>query len=97
MRRYHLESYAEPKRVRAGSISRANPDEDLWIIVRAGEGAVGLKDALTAEERAAGGITFRYAKLYPDEKRMLDADPDLALLPVRPAQSVQSPTDPSNT
>jgi hypothetical protein len=66
VRRYHLESYTEPKRVRAGSISRANPDEELWIIVRDGQGAIGLKDALTAEERAAGGgITCRYAKLYP--------------------------------
>jgi hypothetical protein len=65
--------------------------------VRAGEGAIGLKDALTAEERAAGGISFRYAKLYPDEKKLLDADPDLALLPARPKQPAQSPTDPSNS
>jgi hypothetical protein len=83
-RRYHLESYTEPKRVRAGSISRGNSDEELLIIVREGEGAVGLKDALTAEDRAAGGITFRYAKLYPDEIKLLDADRDLALLPPRP-------------
>jgi hypothetical protein len=97
VRRYHLESYAEPKRVRAGSISLANPDEELWIIVRDGDGAVGLKDALTAAERTAGGISFRYAKLYPDEKRMLDADPDLALLPARPKQPARSLADPSKS
>jgi hypothetical protein len=56
------------------------------IIVREGEGAVGLKYALTATERAAGGITFRYAKLHPDEVALLDADLDLALLPAREEQ-----------
>jgi hypothetical protein len=28
---------------------------------------------VVAAERAASGITFRYAKLHPDEKKMLDA------------------------
>lgn len=90
VRRYHLESYSEPKRVRAGSISRANPDEELLVIVREGEGAIGLKDALTADERARGGISFRYANLHPDERNMLDGDPDLALLPARMERSTQS-------
>ena len=83
VRGYHLRSYTEPKRVRAGSISPARPDEDLVVIVREGDGAVGLKDSLTAHERAAGAIRFRYARLYPDEIEALDADPDLAALPPR--------------
>jgi hypothetical protein len=94
VRRYHLESYTEPKRVRAGAISGANPDEELLVIVREGEGAIGLKDALTAQERARGGIAFRYAKLYPGERSMLDGDPDLALLPARLEHRSESGTDP---
>lgn len=84
VRRFHLESYAEPKRVWAGLISSADPEEELVVIVREGDGAVGIKDTLSAEERAAGGISFRYARLYPDEMEMLDADPELAKLPARP-------------
>jgi hypothetical protein len=84
-RRYHLESYTEPKRVRGGAITPGNPDEELEIIVREGEGAIGLKDTLTAAERAAGGISFRYcAKVSPEELAILNSDPDLALLPARP-------------
>jgi hypothetical protein len=91
-RRFHLESYTEPKRVRGGSITPANSDEELMIIVREGAGAVGLKDTLTAADRAAGGITFHYvARVSQEEIAMLNADPDLALLSARP--SSESPED----
>lgn len=83
LRRFYRGLYTEPKRVPAGPISGV-PDEDLIVIVRDGDGAVGLKDALTPVERASGGIPFRYAKLFPDEIRMLEADPYLAKLPARP-------------
>jgi hypothetical protein len=81
LRRFYRGLYNEPKRVPAGSIS---PGQDLTIIVREGEGAVGVKDALTPTERAAGGIRLRYARLFPDEVEKLEADPDLAMLPARP-------------
>ncbi len=83
LRRFYRSLYTEPKRVPAGPISGI-PDEELIVIVREGEGAVGLKDALTPAERAAGGIPFRYAKLFPDESELLEADPYLARLPARP-------------
>ncbi len=87
-RRWHLESYTEPKRVRGGAITRGNPDEELEIIVRKGGGLVGLKDTLTAAERAAGGITFRYcARVSREEIAMLDADPDMAILPADSGRS----------
>jgi hypothetical protein len=82
LRRFYRGLYTEPKRVPGGSITKV-PGEDLTIIVREGEGAVGLKDALTPAERAAGGIRFRYARLFPGEIEMLEADPDLAMLPAR--------------
>jgi hypothetical protein len=81
LRRYYRGLYTEPKVVPAGSIA---PGEDLTIIIREGHGAVGLKDALSPAERAGGGISFRYARLFPDEVALLEADPDLAVLPARP-------------
>ncbi|MFL5832693.1 MAG: hypothetical protein ACJ76B_01760 [Solirubrobacterales bacterium] len=81
LRRYYRSLYTEPKIVPAGPIS---PGQNLTIIVRGGYGAVGIKDALTPAERAAGGIPFRYARLFPDEMAMINADPELALLPARP-------------
>jgi hypothetical protein len=87
VRRYHLESYAEPKRVRGGAITPGNPDEELEVIVREGEGAIGLKDTSTASERAAGGISFRYCtKVTQEEVAMLNSNPDLARLPARPTE-----------
>jgi hypothetical protein len=83
LRRFYRSLYIEPKRVPAGPISGV-PDEELIVIVREREGAVGLKDALTPAERANGSIPFRYAKLFPDEIGMLEADPFLAKLPARP-------------
>jgi hypothetical protein len=81
LRRYYRGLYPEPKIVPAGPIA---PGQNLTIIVREGYGAVGIKDALTPAERAAGGIPFRYARLFPEEMAMIDADPELALLPARP-------------
>jgi hypothetical protein len=81
LRRYYRGLYTEPKIVPAGPIA---PGQNLTIVVREGYGAVGLKDALTPTERSAGGIPFRYARLFPDEMALIDADPELALLPARP-------------
>jgi hypothetical protein len=82
-------------RLRASGSQRAGERrEELLVIVREGEGAVGLKDALTADERARGGISFRYAKLYAGERSLLDSDPDLALLPARVERSTQFGAEP---
>jgi hypothetical protein len=80
LRRYYRSLYTEPKIVPAGPFA---PGQSLTIIVREGYGAVGIKDALTPAERAGGGIPFRYARLFPDEMAMIEADPNLALLPDR--------------
>jgi len=87
LRRFYRGLYTEPKRVPGGTISRG---QDVTTIVRESEGAVGVKDALTPAERSAGGIRFRYARLFPEEVAMLEADPDLALLPARPPQEGSS-------
>ena len=84
LRRFHLQSYGEPRRISAASFS-PNPNEAAIVIVRTGDGAVGLKDAFTSSEIAAGAIPFRLAKLFPDEREALDADPSLAVLAARRA------------
>lgn len=81
LRRYYRGLYTEPKIVPAGPIA---PGQNLTIVVREGYGAVGIKDALTPAERAAGGIPFRYVRLFPDEMALINADPELVLLPARP-------------
>jgi hypothetical protein len=85
LRRSYLRSYTEPTLISAESFA-TDPAEQAVVIVRTGEGAIGLKDALTPVEIAAGRITFRIAKLYPDERELLDADPTLAHLPARTAE-----------
>lgn len=57
--------------------------EQAVVIVREGDGAIGLKDAWTPAQRAAGAIPFRLVVASYDEIGMLDADPDLALLAPR--------------
>jgi len=81
LRRAHLESYREPTVIPAQPF--APEPTNAVVIVREGAGAVGLKDALTPAERAAGGIPFRMAIGTPDELALLDSNPDLAVLPAR--------------
>lgn len=81
LRRSHLESYTEPVTIPAQPF--APPPAQAVVIVREGEGAVGLKDGWTAAERASGAIPFRLVVASYAEIAMLDADPDLALLPER--------------
>jgi hypothetical protein len=83
LRRAHLESYRSPVVIPAQPF--APEPEKAVVIVREGAGAVGLKDALTPEERAAGGIPFRMAIGTPEELALLDSDPDRAVLPARPS------------
>jgi hypothetical protein len=81
LRRAHLESYTEPRVIPAQPFAPA--PEKAIVIVRDGAGAIGLKDALTPAERAAGRIPFRMAAGTYEEFALLDADPDLARLPAR--------------
>ena len=80
----YLGSYDKPTTIPAHGYS-PDPTEQAVVIVRAGHGAIGLKDAHTKQEIAAGAIPWRMTLAYPDEVALLDADPELALLPSRPA------------
>jgi hypothetical protein len=87
LRRLYLGSYEEPKEIPAGE-GFGGPEERAVVIVRQGEGAVGLKHAYRASEVEQGAIPWRMAVLLPGDRELLDADPELALLPPRPPPPV---------
>ena len=80
MRTGSLAAYTEPKVISAGPFA---PGEMATVIVREGYGAVGLKDAYSPEELAAGAIPFRMGIFTDAERTMLEADPQRAALPSR--------------
>ena len=80
-----VSSYEGPAAIPVHPDFSADPDELATIIVREGHGVVGLKHSLTASEIAIGGIPWRVGIFTRDEVAALDADPELALLPARPA------------
>jgi hypothetical protein len=86
LHRNHIASYEEPKVIEVHPEFSADPNEKAIVIVRKGHGAIGLKDAWSRAELAAGRIPFRVGKFYRGEDAMLDADPELALLPSRKRQ-----------
>lgn len=77
-------SYDEPERVLVHPELANEPDEAMTVMIRAGEGAIGLRYVYTAEEVAAGAIPAYLARLYPEEAAAVQADATLVLLPARP-------------
>lgn len=77
--------YDEPKRVLVHPELAGEPDEAMVVMIREGEGAVGLRYVYTPEEVAAGAIPAHLARLYPDEVAAVQADTTLVRLPARPA------------
>lgn len=73
--------YQEPKVIDVHPGFSGDPDERAVVMVRQGDGAVGLKDNWTAEEIRRGKITFRIGRFYGYEQRMLNADPFTAVFP----------------
>jgi hypothetical protein len=75
--------YDEPKRVLVHPELATRPDETMVVMIREGEGAIGLGYVFT-EEVAAGAIPTYLARLYPDEAAAVRADTTLVRLPARP-------------
>ncbi len=76
-------SYAEPEVVALHPDHVTHPDERAVVMVREGEGAIGLKHAYTADEVRAGAIAWHVARLSEDEAKALRADPTLAMFQAR--------------
>jgi len=83
LRGMYIGSYKEPTIIPLHPSFKGAPGEKAIVIVRAGHGAVGMKSAWTRDERAAGRMSFRLGRFRREEIKMLDADPDLALLPAK--------------
>jgi hypothetical protein len=83
LRQVYVGSYDEPKEISAYGFC-GEPDAKGIVIVREGHGAVGMKDALTEAELAAGGIPWMLGRFYRDESELLRANSTLAKLPPRP-------------
>ena len=77
---HYIGEYTEPKLISAGGFA---PGEKAWVMVREGQGAAGLRHALTAHDIAHGGIQWCLGLFTPDENAMLNADPMLVKLPRR--------------
>ncbi len=81
---YHVASYTEPKLVPLHPGWGLPDSARGLVIVRENYGLTGLKQAMTREQVARGGIQFSLAKGTREELDALSADPELAFLPARP-------------
>ena len=79
--RTHIGSYTEPQMVDLHPGWGGHADQRATVIVREGYGAIGLRDAWSAEELAAGMIPFRLVRATREELTLLDEDRRRALLP----------------
>lgn len=83
LRKTHVESYTEPKRIPADPEFTRTTGEQAVVIVRQQYGATGLKDGYTAEQLKRGYIPYQLGRFSREEMDLLDSDPMLALLPPR--------------
>jgi hypothetical protein len=79
----HVQSYTEPVAVAVHTDAARESDEVMVVMVREGRGAIGLRYVYTPEELAAGAIPAWIARVFPDERAAIQADPTLVLLSAR--------------
>lgn len=68
----HLGFYTESTVIPAPPGFSANPYEMVRVIVREGDGAIGLMTELTNEQVAAGHIRAKLIRHYPDETELVE-------------------------
>jgi len=78
----HARSYKLPKIIDVHPEFSVDPDEKAVVIVRKGEGAIGLKDNWTSDQLRRGKIPFQMGRLLRYEVKKLDQDHSLQLLPM---------------
>ncbi len=79
----YARSYTEPVSVRVHPEAAREEGESMVVMIREGDGVIGLRYVYTREQVAAGAIAAHIAKLYPDEAAAVQADPTLVRLPRR--------------
>jgi hypothetical protein len=78
-------AYEEPVELLLHPEVAHEPGETITVMVRDGDGAIGLRHVHTRDEVAAGAISAHMARLFPDEAAAVQADPTLVRFPARPA------------
>jgi hypothetical protein len=78
--------YEEPVELDVHPEVATVPDEKVTVVVRDGDGAIGIRYVQTREEVAAGAIPAYMARLLPDEVRAMRDDPTLVHLPARASE-----------
>jgi hypothetical protein len=83
--RAYRRGYEEPVELDVHPDAASEPGEKVTVVVRDGDGALGIRYVHTREEVAAGAIPAYLARLFPDEVQAMRDDPTLVRLPARPA------------
>lgn len=79
----YARSYTEPVSVLVHPDVAREEGESMVVMIREGDGAIGLRYVYTREQVAAGAIAAHIAKLHPDEAVAVLRDPTLVVLPAR--------------
>jgi hypothetical protein len=82
--------YEEPVEIDVHPEAANKESEKVTVVVREGDGAIGVRYVHTSDEVAAGAIPAYLARLYPDEVQAMRDDPTLVHLPARPAKDETS-------
>lgn len=78
IRRAFIESFTTPAVIPTGQFS-ADPDDQALVVIREGVGLVGMRSAPTGDPSQ---ILWRITRgTTPEDNRLLDDDPSLAVLP----------------
>lgn len=91
--RAYRRGYEEPVELDVHPEAATEPGEKVTVVVRDGDGAIGIRYVHTREEVAAGAIPAYLARLFPDEVRAMRDDPTLVRLAARPAVEEPSVED----
>jgi hypothetical protein len=77
----YIESYNESKEIKADPRFSHDPEEMATIIVRENKGLAGLKDSWSLAQLKAGKIPYRIGRFTPSERRLLEENPLISVLP----------------
>ncbi|HLY95102.1 MAG TPA: hypothetical protein VKP14_09670, partial [Gaiellaceae bacterium] len=81
--RSYRRGYEDPIELDVHPEAATEPGEKVTVVVRDGDGAIGVRYVHTAEEVAAGAIPAYFARLFPEESQAMRDDPTLVRLPAR--------------
>lgn len=76
-------AYTEPQAIPVHPDFSPDPDEKAMVMVREGYGVIGVKDAWTAEELAAGRIPWLVGHFLQEESALLHKDRMTAFFPTK--------------